>query len=114
MHTNSPHETLYRRLGGITSDAREALAHDDFDKLPGIIETQQTVMAELGEAGECEDTGLIPLITGIMKEVCSVQQEIGDKTAEIRAALKAAGNKKKLSKAYGAQNSRRSAAGGRR
>ncbi len=102
MHTDSPHETLYRRLHGITSDAREALAHDHFEKLPEIIKAQQTVMAKLGQAGDCKDTGLIPLITDIMKDVCNVQQDIGEKTAEIRSALKVVGNKKKITKAYGA------------
>jgi hypothetical protein len=101
LHTDPPHETLYRRLHGITSDAREALVHDHFEKLPGIIEAQQTVMAELGEAGDCKDTGLIPMITRIMEDVDNVQREIGEKTAEIRAALKVVGNKKKITKAYG-------------
>ena len=102
MPSNSPHETLYRQLHGITADAMEALAHNNFEKLPGIIEAQQTVMAQLGEAGDCEDAGLIPLINHIMNDVCNVQQEIGEKTAEIRAALKVAGNKQKIMRAYGA------------
>jgi crotonobetainyl-CoA:carnitine CoA-transferase CaiB-like acyl-CoA transferase len=102
LHTDSPHETLYQRLHGITCDARAALAHDHFEKLPEIIKAQQTVMVELGEAGDCKNTGLIPLITNLMKEVCNVQREIGEKTAEIRAALKVVGNKRKITKAYGA------------
>ena len=102
MPSNCSHETLYRQLHEVTAKAREALACDNFEELPGIIEAQQVVMAQLGEAGKCEETGLIPLITQIMKDVCDVQQEIGEKTAEIRSALKVVGNKKKISRAYGA------------
>jgi crotonobetainyl-CoA:carnitine CoA-transferase CaiB-like acyl-CoA transferase len=91
---------LYRQLHGITVNVREALAHNHFEKLPEIIDAQQTVMAQIGEAGDCKDTGLIPMISRIRDEVWSVQQEIGEKTAEIRAALKVAGNKKKITRAY--------------
>lgn len=99
---SNAHETLYRRLEDVTADAREALSRDDFQKLPGIIEAQQSVMTALGEAGDCTDAGLIPLITRVRDDVNHVQQKIGEKSAEIREALGVMANKRKITKAYGA------------
>jgi hypothetical protein len=98
----STHETLYRQLDGITADARKTLARNDFEKLAEIIEAQQTIMAQFGEAGDCKEIELIPLITRLRDAVCDIQQEIGDKKAEILAALKVVGNKQKITRAYGA------------
>jgi hypothetical protein len=95
------HETLYRRLQNITAEVREALARDDFRKLPEIIEAQQAVMTDLGEVGDCADVGLIPLITRIRDDVNHVRQELGEKSAEIRSKMGVMANKRKISKAYG-------------
>lgn len=99
---SSSHEILYRRLQGITADARTALAENDFEKLPEIIELQQMAMADLDEAGDCRDAGLLSLVTHIRDDVRHAEQEIGGKSAEIRAVLNVMANKRKITKAYGA------------
>ena len=93
---SDPHETGYRRLEETLAAAREALAKNDYELIPGILKTQEEIMAGLAQAGECTDTALLPMILRLKDEMDAVAREIELKRDGLREEMSIAANKRKI------------------
>jgi hypothetical protein len=98
---SSAHTELYLKLEDVIAQAKTALAADDTEKLPDILQMHRDVMTEIGAAGDCNDPELIEHISGILNTVRYVEKELKQKQLVLENSFAIARNKRKIARAYG-------------
>lgn len=95
------HEKPFQRLRDITDRIKTALSQNEFEALPQMLESHQSIMGRLPEMGDCEEPAMLNMLLEIKTEVGTLIQEIEARKVEVRKQIRVASNKRKLAGAYG-------------
>ncbi|NVM21124.1 MAG: hypothetical protein HWN68_05030 [Desulfobacterales bacterium] len=94
------HESLLKRLHGITQGVKAALQDEDAAALERLASEHNSVMNELNQAGFSADAALLGLVKELNDEVRRVVEKLGERRDEIGRQLVESGKRKKMVFAY--------------
>lgn len=102
MLRSEEHELLYQQLSENVRQVRIALLDaDDPETLSELVRKHQNIMQRLGQAGFSRNPKLMNLIQEIKCNVDTVIDKAQKQKADTARRLKASGNKRRLTAAYG-------------
>lgn len=95
------HEILLRQLGEIAVRVENALAENDYDALPPLLDEQKQVMQALKAAGPIPEAPSLTALTEARDQVLKTALALESRRDDLAGQLKTAGTKQKIARAYG-------------